>query len=494
MKEKYDPELVAKARTNTIIGKRNVNGVIEFKGIPFAEPPVGRNRWKPAQPLPESNEVLEAYEYRAAPVQPPLMSADFPTSEDCLYLNIWTKSLKQKNKPVLVWVYGGSYVSGSGSDKLYSGESLVAEQPDILLVTFNYRLGVFGSLNLSMIDPKDEFKYSCNLSILDTQAALRWIHENIEAFGGDPDNITLFGQSAGSNNITANLQCPNSRRYFKRFIGQSSFAFDMGLTPLENSLKVAEQFFTAVGTQDLELLLALPANKLLEAQMKFYSSAAMSIDTKLFSPVLDGLTLHEGEIDRIAKGSAAGISCIIGTNSGEYDMAYRELDDVSILARITAENKEKLAMFPGFIDKVIANDPDRPLKEACLDIKNDLDMRVAGLVILEALSEHSDTYSYYFNWRDPAMRDTRTPHGAEVAILFAHEHKQVPQDMARAMRLMWTNFARWGDPSTSFAPDWSQYKVPARHTLVIDEKPDIVCGIRTKDIEILYPIVKRRGT
>jgi carboxylesterase type B len=183
---------------------------------------------------------------------------------------------------------------------------------------------------------------------------------------------------------------------------------------------------------------------------------------------------------------------MIGTNAGEYDQMFSNVDDAEILARITDENKEALKRFPRFIDNVLANYPKRSLKEACMDIKNDLNMRLAGLVMLDALSMHSDTYCYNFVWQNPALGGIRTPHGAEIEILFAHQQEQVPISMAKRMRLMWTNFARYGNPAIIFAPDWPQYKLPERYTMVINEKPEVVSGVRPKDIATMYPIVKQR--
>lgn len=482
--------ILINARTNSLLGKVDKNGIASFKGVPFAKPPIANLRWKPAQPLEESPQVLEAFAYEKAPMQKafiPEMAPKEGFSEDCLSLNIWCGDPQKKGKPVMLWVYGGAFVGGCASNPEYDGTDFVTENPDIILITANYRVGVFGSLDLSLVDRTGEYKYSNNLAILDTRAAVKWVYENIEVFGGDPDNITLFGQSAGSNNISANLRTSESRKYFKKYIGASSFAIDISVTPLSSAKFVAKTIIDYLGCKTIEELLELPADKLLDAQMFNMAQLTSQLDHKLFSPVVDGITLFEDDIANL--GSCTGIKAMIGTNEGEYDNMFSNKSADESLALIISQSRKALQGNDLLIAQYAANYPERDLLTAYKDLRNDLYLRIPGCVLAEVISRNNDVYMYYFTWDNPTI-SLRTPHGEEIGIIFNHPRCPVPDKLSMGIRQAWANFARTGDPNNIALPHWDRYDSENRKTMVLDLESHLENDIRPKDSDLLRPLVK----
>lgn len=480
------PEVITKK--GVFIGTREENGTLAFKGVPFAKPPVGGLRWQAPQETENSRERIDAGEFKPIPVQSEddERYAGLIKSEDCLYLNIYTADLVQKNKPVLVWVYGGAYIKGGASRPMYNGDLLVQENPDIILVTVNYRLGVFATMNLSKLDAQGKYRFSNNLAQLDLQAALKWVHENIANFGGNPDNVTIFGHSAGSSNISAQLMMEHSRKYFHKAIMHSSFAVDVGTTSWENSLGAADVFFELLGGPTLEELLNMPAKKLFDAQVRLQNSGFFSSERKPFSVVLDGLVIPKDGFEQLVKGCAKGIDVMIGTCCGEYDQQFRPFDTGRKYEFLKSQCGKKV----GDLDRVISlyreHNPGKSLDEIYMDIKNDLWLRVPGNLLAEALSSHSRVYMYH-NMLKKA-NGNRAHHGSEYEMIFCREDKElVSERLARLVRQTWLQFVRSGEPKNINMPDWPLYDREDRKTLVISEEPYIAGGIRVKDMELLYP-------
>ena len=201
---------------NARIKKENV---ISFKGIPYAKPPIGNLRWKNPVLAEDSNKVYQAYYFGKSPIQiewETQLGSYYPQSEDCLYLNIWLNSKDtSKDKPVIVFIHGGSYSSGGTSDPLYDGHNLVEKSSDIIFITVEYRLGILGFINLSSVSGGENYKTSNNLGLLDIICALKWIQKNIQNLGGDPNNVTLMGQSSGGSSISLLLLIDESKGLFK---------------------------------------------------------------------------------------------------------------------------------------------------------------------------------------------------------------------------------------------------------------------------------------
>ena len=303
--------------TGRLAGATLASGIHAFKGVPYAAPPVGPRRWQAPQPAQPWQNVRPATQFGPRAMQLPLFGdMNFRSdgvSEDCLYLNVWTgaKAASEK-RPVLVYFYGGGFVAGDGSEPRYDGEALARR--GIVAVTVNYRLGVFGFMAHPELTQESPNHASGNYGLLDQQAALRWVKQNIAAFGGDPAHITIGGESAGSWSVSAQMAAPGSKELIKGAIAESGSL--LGLQPLP-TLAQGEQagvaFGTAVGAGSLAALRALPAQQVLEASGKQGAPR--------FSPVVDGYFLPRQPTEIFAAGQQAHVPLLVGWNSQE--MTYQ---------------------------------------------------------------------------------------------------------------------------------------------------------------------------
>lgn len=475
------PEVVTKK--GVYVGIRMAGGVLAFQGIRYAQPPVGRLRWQVPQPLPDSSERFDAGSSGPIPIQ---SDSDeryhgLPRSEDCLSLNIFTTGVQDKPKPVLVWVYGGSYIKGGIARSFFDGDLLVAEYPDVVQVNVNYRLGVFGSLNLSRLDSSGAYRSSCNLARLDLQAALVWIHENIAAFGGDPDDVTLWGHSAGSSNISAQLMIADSRPYFKKAIMHSSFAVDLGVTSWEDSLGAADALWDILGGPTLDELLELPAQTVLEAQEKLLRCGFFDAERKPFGVVLDDIVVPKDAFGQLCRGAAAGIDVILGSACGEYDQQFRPLDMEEKYRFLCSQCGRRAGDLDAVVDFYRHQAPDLPLDEVYMDIKNDLWMRIPANLLASALCRNGSVRIYYNALRKPDGR--RAHHGSEHEIIIGRGDPELASpELQAALRQTFLEFVRSGK-----VLNWPCYDQASRRTLVIAETPYIADGIRVDVMGLLSP-------
>jgi len=301
-----------------ILEGNDESGIYSFKGIPFAAPPVGKFRWKEPQPVEKWTGVKKADKFGPRAMQRPVFGdMNFRSngmSEDCLYLNVWTpaKSLDEK-LPVLVYFYGGGLIAGDGSEPRYDGESMARR--GIVAITVNYRLNIFGFFSHPELSNESPNGASGNYGLLDQYAALKWVQQNIAAFGGDPNKVTIAGESAGSFSVSAQMASPLSKGLFRAAIGESGAL--LGNRPLP-SLREAEQkgkvFATAIGQESLTSLRAIPAEQLLEFTAKPEANFAVNID---------GYFFKENPIAIFKRGEQSKVPLLIGWNSEE--MNYRAL-------------------------------------------------------------------------------------------------------------------------------------------------------------------------
>ena len=300
-----------------LAGATAASGIHEFKGIPYAAPPLGPRRWQAPQPAQPWKDVRPATQFGPRAMQLPLFGdMNFRSngvSEDCLYLNVWTGAkASQEKRPVLVYFYGGGFVAGDGSEPRYDGEALAKK--GIVTVTVNYRLGVFGFMAHPELTKESPNHASGNYGLLDQQAAIQWVKKNIAAFGGDPAHITIAGESAGSWSVSAQMAAPASKDLIKGAIAESGSL--LGLQPLP-TLAQGEQtggaFGTSLGATSLAALRALPAQQVLEASGKQGAPR--------FSPVVDGYFLPKQPTEIFAAGQQAHVPLLVGWNSQE--MTYQ---------------------------------------------------------------------------------------------------------------------------------------------------------------------------
>ena len=301
-----------------------VEGVNTFKGIPYAAPPFGNRRFRPPQPVEPWGGVRDALTYGATVPKPPyfppfdvLLPEPAIPGEDCLNLNIWSPELGQANLPVMVWIHGGAFANGTGAISIYDGSRFARD--GVVCVTINYRLGVDGFLYLG--------DGNANLGLLDQIAALEWVQENIRAFGGDPGNVTIFGESAGGMSVGTLLTMPRAAGLFRRAIAESG-AGHYAISP-DSALRISQHLAKKLGIEPTEAAIAaVPTNRLLQAQVELSGDVFNNPNPALwgevaanlmpFEPVIDGDTLPARPIDRIAAGVGANVDVMVGTNAEEY--------------------------------------------------------------------------------------------------------------------------------------------------------------------------------
>jgi para-nitrobenzyl esterase len=347
-----------------------------------------------------------------------------PTSEDCLYLNIWMPAgAHDEPLPVMIWVYGGGLVNGSASTPLYAGDELARR--GVIVVTFNYRLGAFGFLAHPELSQEAAYGGSGNYGLLDQIAALSWVRDNIAAFGGDPDNVTVFGQSSGSISISALVASPMARDLFHRAIGQSGGLFEPVEVAPEFELEGAEQIGTAfaarLGAPSLEALRALPASAIV----------AQSFNPQ---PNVDGYVLRETPYEALANGRANDVDLLVGSNAEEglYFLSGRQ---------VTADNLSDVLRqdFPGFVVSLTGRN------------------------------------TFFYRFAHTSGGQEGATHGAEMAYVFGHldlyDAPPTARDRALSQTMMsyWTNFARTGDPNGESLPRWPEFDRDTENVLLIDE-------------------------
>ncbi|ABG39039.1 Carboxylesterase [Paraglaciecola sp. T6c] len=343
--------------------KNNKSQIFSFKGIPFAAPPVGELRWQPPQPVSAWQGVRDATKFAPRPMQNPIYSdmqfRSQEVSEDSLYLNVWTPNTSDSAKlPVLLYFHGGGFIAGSGDEKRYDGASMA--QKGIVVVTANYRLGVFGFFAHEGLSKQTDYHGSGNYGLMDQQAALKWVAENIQQFGGDPKRITIAGESAGSISVSALMVAPSAKPYIAGAIGESGSIVGPPLDPL--ALKDAEQYGQKVATTALkdtpEQNVGL-AEARIAALRKIPAQTLLDKVTKggfiYFKPNIDGAFFPESPDALFAKGTQAKVPLLLGDNSQEGGYQQIMVDGsptvehyVDKIKRLYPDDfKEVLSLYPG---------------------------------------------------------------------------------------------------------------------------------------------------
>lgn len=460
---------------NGILQGRSTPGSTAFLGIPFAEPPVGPLRWAPPSPALAWTGTRDATTFGPAPWQPsggpldglvPGMGSD-DQSDDCLNLNVWTPSVDD-SRPVLVWIHGGAFSLGAGSLSVYDGSRLAAAT-NTVVVTINYRLGALGFLVID--DP------SCtpNVGLLDQVAALEWVRNNISAFGGDPDNVTIFGESAGGGSVLSLLSMPSAVGLFQRAIIQSG-ATDL-LLDRDKAQLVAEAVARAAGleTVDVDALRAMSGAQIIEAQANAAMELFGTVGTMPFHPVVDGVVLPYTWLEAASSGFNP-VPVIIGTNRDEMDL-FKMFDPQA--GSLTADGlRTRFEAVGGNVDALIdayrstgASEPPEAWRRANTDIA----MWLPALRIAEARSAHGPTWMYRFDW-EASSPDMGSPHGVDIPFPFTTidvdewdtfvSDPEQAMSLASLMQRSWADFAAEGVPSLG-DQDWPSYSADERATAIL---------------------------
>ena len=488
----YDKSLAVTCHNGTFVGIRQ-DDVMSFKGIPYAVQPTGKYRWKPVPVAEEDDGVYEAYHYGKSPIQTEAASeraSYYEQGEECLHLNIWNN---QKNpdtkKPVMVFIHGGSYGWGGTSDPIYDGQNFAKAHDDVILVTIGYRTGIMGFIDLSGFPDGNEYKESGNLGLLDQVTALRWIQQNITAFGGDPGNVTIFGESAGAGSATLLPLIEGTQGLFHRYIAQS------GSVSLTYSRKECQELTRRLrkktgATSVAELLtLDTAALKKINEDLNDYN----------IFPERDGVVLPEDPYAAYENGAAKDIDIMLGSNEDEMRYFMQEVGGVNnykLIIPVLYESNTKSISPP---DRENIRQTfrkirmDRPWRVT--EFYNETIFRLPAIAVAESHAKAGgNTYMYY--WRYPSAHpDWGACHAVELAYVFnnldqtIYTGDNIDPGLAANVQAMWVNFAKTGNPSI---PDleWKKYDPVQRETMMLDSTCYMEKNPKALQRELLFSLNK----
>jgi len=465
-----------------------VEGVVEnellvFKGIPFAAPPVGELRWKAPQPVKNWNGVLKADKYASASLQTKMAMVgytDYGVSEDCLYLNIWKPAQSSDEKlPVLVWIHGGGFQIGSNSQPLTTGEQLAKK--GLVVVSIAYRLGVLGFLAHPELTAESPYHASGNYGLLDQLAALKWIKNNITAFGGDTTKITIFGESAGAHTASMLTASPLAKGLFNRVICMSGASFgpkrlkkEQGtMQLLQGAEKLGIGFMQRKGATSIAELRKMDAKNFLKDSLE---------EMGILWPIIDGYCVIDDQYNLYQQAKYSDIPVLIGINSDEgsiFTMKFKPKDYEKIVCSSYGPFAEKLLNYYPIGNTTVT-------KKAMSDIFRDsfFGSYTHTWANLQTKTGKSAMFVYYFNQPQPKsfmtmlLKSTDAYHGAACGYVFDHldqdkkiKYTDADKQLSKLMVEYWVNFAKYGNPNGENLPQWPVYKEAAPTVMYLNSQP-----------------------
>ena len=490
-----DNDLTVNTKNGKIRGYLTHNKVLSFKGIPFAESPIGKLRFETPKPKNSWSGVLDAHKFGPIAPQPVLgLGASSQESieqseSDCLTLNIWTPAIDNKKRPVMFWIHGGAFEMGNGR---LPGE-LLAKRGDVVIISMNYRLGVLGFLYVP--------GKTANVGLLDQVLALRWVKDNVSGFGGDPKNICVFGESAGGDSISALMAMPSASGLFRRAIIQSNVSDPFNLKPSEGEI-YSKRVFEKAGVKynDLESLKEIPVKKLIRAYSKAQiglSDLPQMID--YYPPYVDGEILPLNPFEAIKKGYTKGIELLVGSNENEikfwnlFEPRAIEITQKQVYQNFQTfltylgQNELKIKQFIEVYKNNRYNEFSTIERDMMDAFYTDVMFRIPVLRFSEVQSNlQPNVYSYLFSWKSPWQNGKLGAyHGLDVGfvwgalserkaqLMFEVERTEETTILSKQMMDCWINFARSGNPNHKGIPEWPKFNLNSRPTMIFDKKTKV---------------------
>lgn len=500
MKGATDAALEVQVAAGTVRGVTLPNGRV-WLGIPYAASTSGVNRWRAPQPVTSWSGARECTRYGNIAPQPmtPLFPAldSYQQSEDCLNLNVWVPATgatgatgdnhsNPKKLPVMVWIHGGGYVIGTSAQPVYHAERL-ANQGEVIVVTLNYRLGALGFLNLDFLNTEVS-KFETNLGLRDIVAALEWVRANIAQFGGDPEDVTVFGQSAGAASITTLMTMPSTRGLFHKAIAQSPPATSVyGRERARHSANAYLELLNITSLDVAASLRTMDVHQLMAPAVEFlYETAKTTPGILGFSPIVDGDFVPDYPIDVFERGEEHPIPLLIGSTNNEAALFKLMRSPL-----MPTESSAVERMFEGLrshepnhgvhFDRVTPAYPGYPRQSAAIQISSDAGIGMPVTWIADAHARTAPTFVYRFEQSTPLMKLMRlgAVHASELPYVFGNLPKRArlnrresmwiaglttAKKVSERMQAYWTSFARTGSPG------WQKYGVSSRLTQVISSR------------------------
>lgn len=480
--------------TNGPVRGYREGGLNVFKGLRYAAPPLGALRFAPPQKPQPWTEPADALALGAPAIQVGVApgettggrSAGDPpapgqpgTDEDCLFINVWTQGLTGR-RPVMVWLHGGGYANGSGGAAMYDGAAL-ALRGDVVTVTVNHRLNVFGFLSLAELGGHPS---SGEAGMLDIVLVLEWVRDNIAAFGGDPGNVTIFGESGGGMKVSLLMAMPAAKGLFHRAIIQSGPALKAlsGRTAAKNAKALFDELGLKAG--EIGKLQALPTATIQAAAAKAVSGGPLGG----FAPCVDGLALPRNPFEPDAPEISKDVPVLIGTNKDEAtlfllgDFRFGGYDEAQMWERARQAAGDKAQ---ALVEALRAEFPDYSPSHLASAAQTAMGMWSGSLTLAErkAAQKGAPVYMYLLAWETPVAKGRlRSPHALEIPLVFDNVEKsrnflgrgEEPQVLAEQMSEAWLAFARTGDPNAAALPDWPAYDAERRSTMVFNLESRVV--------------------
>jgi para-nitrobenzyl esterase len=470
------PTLVRAVISQGTLEGESLGNVRAFRDIPYAAPPVGNLRFQPPQPPKSWTGVRSALDM--GPSCPQLIDDD-PTenndqvmAEDCLSLNVWTPQTDAGKRPVMVWIHGGAFVVGSARNTYYDGVNLSA-RGDVVVVSLNYRLGAWGFLSLEKFG--GQYAGSANIGLQDQVAALQWVQKNIGKFGGDPANVTIFGESAGASSVGALLSMPVAKGLFARAILESGVPSKRPVEARERSALLAAEFLKTAGASTPAGLATKSMPELLEAERKLFDGHS---ELGTFVPWVDGTVLKEQPFAVVAEGRGNRVPILIGTTAEEMRY-FSTAEDLGLERKPKDLLMKQLQAAAGPRAQAVFNTYQRLYPnwgDMVVQISSDAIMRLPSILLAEKASAFQPVYMYLFTYRsNSTYKNFGSAHAMEVPFVFGLVDRpevivftgRDPRryELADAVMDYWIAFARTGDPTVKSGPPWETYDPVDRMTM-----------------------------